>query len=72
MFLISLPFWSFVLRSNLLRLLTCVVRATSFFVSAWTFFTLRLLGCPLLMSGTFDLCLNFCPDEPCYVRNNIS
>ena len=45
-----MPFWSFVLCSNLLCLLTCVVRATSLFASAWT-------SLPCACLGVFYLCL---------------
>ena len=61
----------FVLRSDLLRLLTCVV--VQRLSVRLCVFTLRLLGHLLLTSGTFNLCLtNLCPDAPCYVRRFLS
>ena len=69
---VSDKFWSFVLRSDSLRLLTCVV-VQRLSLRLLGRLSLRLLGRLLLKSDTFDLCLtNFCPDAPCYVRNILS
>ena len=58
----------FVLRSDLLRLLSCVavcLLGCLYLCPCWGVF--------LLTSGTFNFCLtNLCPDAPCYVRRFLS
>ena len=63
----------FCLRSDSLRLPTCVAVQRLPVAYLDVFYLCACWGVYLLTSGTFNLCLtNLCPDAPCYVRRFLS